>query len=119
MRPARKDRWYVRFRPELLGIGITVGFAGLLFAGQVRWCDLWRAYPSPERHENVREERISSSDLPRADGGDFDGDGTLDVIERNWWYPMRRLFHERTRHLLIVRSCATGHMGNTDVRAHG
>lgn len=69
--------------------------------------DIVNAYPSPEHHAGV-----ARLDVPFPDGiewdhrGDFDGDGTDDVLEVES-YSMQRLFGRWTGGLLRLRSGRT------------
>lgn len=73
--------------------------------------DVRRAYPSPERHAGVREWKLSGPlpppDLRREAGGDFDGDGVLDVLTLEYFH-MEPLHRPTTSGMVYVRCGRTG-----------
>ncbi|HVS08318.1 MAG TPA: hypothetical protein VMS76_00495 [Planctomycetota bacterium] len=97
-----------------LGTTISVAFAWIVACALLRnGSDILRAYPSPERHEGVRE--ISRAD-PKRDGahleclvgtGDFDGDGADDSLDVEYFH-MEPLFRAATSGMVFVRSGRDG-----------
>ncbi len=88
----------------------------VLLGAVVLWsalgADVWHAYPSPERHENVSVQRFEFGALPPADAAgritaDFDGDGIADRVETEYFH-MEPLFSRSTSGLLHVISGADG-----------
>jgi hypothetical protein len=97
-----------------LGITISVAFAWIVACALLRnGSDILRAYPSPERHEGVRE--ISRAG-PKGNGahleclagtGDFDGDGIDDSASVEYFH-MEPLFRAATSGMVFVRSGRDG-----------
>lgn len=97
---------------------VAVGIAALCLLIVVVWVwsavivDILAAYPSPERHEHVRVTHLAapvSSATTRAPSvaHDFDGDGTPDRFETEY-YHMEPLFSRVGNGLLRVISGADG-----------
>ena len=100
-----------------LGLGISVSLASaciVVVALLANAEDILRAYPSPEKHDDVRQ--IWRAD-PREESdarpgclvgtGDFDGDGLDDAISVEYFH-MEPLFRPSTSGMVFVRSGRDG-----------
>lgn len=88
-----------------VGLFVVVSFVAVLLSGNAG--DILRAYPSPERHDGIRELAVTASLPASVLAGDFDGDGTEDTLSIEYFH-MEPLFQRTTSGMVEVRSGGTG-----------